>query len=142
VEVQPGDTVHFDDRTCLINADGACSAPRDGLTVYAPAPQSVPVAGWPERQEWPEIPHLPHEERVLRITVDSSASGVYTNSSGRSMHTNSSAHLAWLRNELGDKLTMIPTENLFDQSFFVERPPNAKLNVRPCPSFSPPCQRD
>ena len=102
-----------------------CSAPHDGLTVYAPAPQGVPVAGWPE------IPHLPHEERVLRITVDSSASGAYTNSSGRSMPTNSSAHLAWLRNELGDKLTMIPAEKLFDQSFFLERPPNAKLNVRP-----------
>jgi hypothetical protein len=101
------------------------------LIPYVHAPQGVPVADWPQQQERREIPHLPHEEQSLRVTVDSSASGTYTNSSARSTHTNSSAQMAWLRNELSDKLIVITEENLLDGSFFLETPPNPKLYLRP-----------
>jgi hypothetical protein len=67
------------------------------------------------------IPHVPHEGRSLRVTVDSSASGT---------STNSSAQVAWLRSDLSDKLIVISAENFFDESFFSETLPNPKLNVR------------
>jgi hypothetical protein len=88
------------------------------------------VAEWPEQQERPEIPHLPHEELSLRVTVDSGASGTYTNSSSRT-YINSSAQVAWLPNELGNKLIVIPVENVLDESFFLRTPLNPKLNLRP-----------
>ncbi len=108
-----------------------CPAPHCGLTVYALVPQNASVTDWPQQRERPETPHLPHEERSLRVTVDSGASGSYTNGSARSMHTNSSAQLAWLRNELGDKLIMTPEENFLDKSFFSGTPQNPKMKVRP-----------
>jgi len=63
-------------------------------------------------------------------SVDSGASGAYTNSSAQLMYTNGSAQLAWLRNELSDKLILVPGENLLDESFFLETP-SPRLNVRP-----------
>jgi len=102
-----------------------------GLIAYVHTPQGVPVADWPQQTERPEIPHLPHEERSLRVTVDSSASGTYTNSNARSTYTNSNAQMAGLRNELSDKLIVITEENLPEESFFLGTPPNPKLHVRP-----------
>ena len=115
-----------------------CSAPHAGLTVHAPWPAGVPATDWPQQRERPEGPHLPHEELSLRVTVDSGASGAFTNSSTRSIRFDSSPHLAWLRNELGDKLILICRENFLDKSFFSESPENPKLSVRPqTKPFSP-----
>jgi hypothetical protein len=118
-------------KTALISSTLVPCPALHELIAYVHAPQGVPIAHWPQQQERPEIPHLPHEEQSLRVTVDSSASGTYTNSSSRSTHTNSSAQMAWLRNELSDKLIVIAEENLPQESFFLKTPPNPKLHVRP-----------
>jgi hypothetical protein len=126
------DPIPFVLSTALISSTLVpCSAPHARLAVYAPAPQGAPATDWPQQHKRPEIPHLPHEEPSLRVTVDSGASGTFTNSSARSTHFDSSAQLAWLRNELGDKLIVVPRENFLDRSFFSEAPANPKLSVRP-----------
>src|SRR5439155_9991036 len=84
-----------------------CRVPHAELIVYSPQPQGVPVANWPERQEWPESPHLPHEEEFLRVTADSGASGTFTNTSARSTHVTSVSQLAWLPNDLGHKFIVV-----------------------------------
>jgi hypothetical protein len=125
------DSMSFILKTALISSTLVpCHAPHNGLTVYASAPLGVPITDWPQQQEQPEIPHLPHEELSLRVTVDSGASGIYTNSSARSMHTSCSSQLAWLRNELGDKLIVISKDDCLGETFFSEAPPNPKLSVR------------
>jgi len=70
-----------------------CHTPHAEPTVYSLTPQGVPVEQWPQPKEYPESPHLPHEEQTLRITVDSGTSGSYTNSSVQTTHVNISAHL-------------------------------------------------
>src|SRR5258708_29136661 len=89
-----------------------CAAQRAELTVYSLAPQGVPMEHWPEHQERPESPHLPHAEGFLRVAVDSGASVTFTNSSARSTYTTSSPQLAWLRNQLGEKLILSSQDNL------------------------------
>jgi hypothetical protein len=108
-----------------------CPARHEGFAGYEPAPQCAPVANWPQQQERSEMPHLPREERSLLVTIDSGASGTYTKSSARSTHTNCGAQVAWLRNELGDKLIVVAADNLLDESFFLGTPPTPRLNVRP-----------
>jgi len=100
-----------------------CPAPQDCLTPY------VPRAEWPEHRERPDQPHLPHEERYPSVVVDSGASGgTYTNSSARSMGVDSSPQVAFLRNELSDKVIVIGSA--FDEPF-LESAPNPQMNLRP-----------
>jgi hypothetical protein len=122
------DPMSFILKTALVSSTLVpCHAPRERLTVYASAPLGMPVTHWPQQQEHPEIPHLPHEELSLRVTVDS-ASGTYTNSTS-STYTTSSAQLAWLRNDLSDKLIAISKEGFLGESFFSEAPPRPKLSI-------------
>src|ERR1700691_4475568 len=62
----------------------------------------VPVYDWPEKQESHDSPHLPHEERV---TVDSGASGNFTNSSARTV-SYSYTQAPFLKNFLSDKMIL------------------------------------
>jgi hypothetical protein len=105
-----------------------CHTTNDGVTVYETSARAVPVSNWPQEQERPEIPHLPHEELSLRVTVDS-ASGAYANSTS-STYTTSSTQLAWLRNDLSDRLIVISKEEFRGKSFYPETPPNLKLSTQ------------
>jgi hypothetical protein len=100
-----------------------CPVPHAELIVYSRRLRGLPVEHWPGRPEWPEPPHLPHEEQSPRVNVDSGASGTSTNSSSQSMYT-SSAQVAWLLNDLGNKLIVGSAETARNEPFLFEPPPN------------------
>ena len=83
----------------------ACCTPPATAGIYGPELRHVPVVDWPEQRELPESSHTPHEERFLRVTVDSGASGALVNNS---THVSTGTYLPWLRNELGEKLLVVP----------------------------------
>jgi hypothetical protein len=82
-----------------------CAAP----SVSSPAAPTaaLPVYDWPERREPHESPHQPHEERV---TVDSGASGNFTNASARTI-SYTYTQTPFLRNLLSERLIAVLDDN-------------------------------
>ena len=107
-------------KTLLSSTLVTCPTSHVAPNVYVFTSQAMQIGQWPEQHERHEMPHLPHEERTLR--VDSSPSGTYPNSS---------AQVAFLRNYLGDKLNVITAEDVPNQSLLWKSLPNLKSTLRP-----------
>jgi len=129
-------------KTALISSTLVlCPAPRDvlrsatdpELTIYSAAPQGVPVLDWPESRERSEIPHLPHEERWLRVSVDSGASGgiVANSTSHQSTYTTGLTRLALLPGDWSDKFILVSATVMNHQEFLATLP---KLEVQERPN--------
>jgi hypothetical protein len=87
----------------------------------------VPVVDWPEPRERSEIPHLPHEERWLRVSVDSSASGgdVSNVTSQRSTYT------ALLPGDWSDRFILVSAETVMNLQEFSATLPKLEVQGRP-----------
>lgn len=100
-------------------------------TLRASPVQGVPVIEWPRPQEHQEQPHLPHEDRGLRVTVASGASG--TNTSSQSTHMVGHTHLAWLRNEVSDTLLTVSLHDQRTETLPWGATTGTEINVEPQP---------
>jgi len=104
----------------LFSTLAVCPTSHAGAGIYRPRLQHVPTADWPEREERSDPQHLLHEERTLRVTVDSGASGALTNSSPGSTHVSTTTHVAWLRNALSENLIVVSGEDANSEWLEVE----------------------
>ncbi len=118
---------------CPTPRDVRCPATDPELTIYSHAPQGVPVVEWPESRERPETPHLPHEERWLRVSVDSGASGgIVANSTSRqSTYTSGVTQLALLPGDWSDKFILVSEWSITNEQQFLATLPELEVQARP-----------
>ncbi len=117
---------------CPTPRDVKCSATDPEPTIHSLALRGVPAVEWPESRERSEMPHLPHEERWLRVSVESGASGgIFGNTTSRqSTYISSFTRLALLPDDLSDGFILV-SESLMNHQEFLATLPGLEVQARP-----------